>query len=624
MVKTNSTHFGALCLENEGVSYRTWAPSRQELRIVIQNQQGQEIRSCPMQKDNDGFHVVTDPQGKAGDLYRIKIGKDDLIPDPSSHFQPLGIDGPSQVVNHQTYSWKTKNNSSISMRDLVIYELHIGTFTREGTYKAAIDKLPHLKELGVTAIEIMPIADFSGRWNWGYDGVMLFAPARCYGEPDDLKKLIDAAHGLGLHAILDVVYNHFGPMGNYWHVLAPEFFNESKQTVWGAAISYDIKKTKPVRDLYLENIRYWRENFRFDGLRLDATHAIYDESDPHIFAELTKKAHEMDLILIAEDERNERLLLLEPAQKGYGFNAVWADDFHHAVRVHLTQEDLGCLKDFKGSAQEIIQIINTGWLYTGQNSTHLKVCRGTSCQDLHSSQFIWCVSNHDQVGNRPLGEALHQYIPQENFAAAVGLLCFSPYTPMLFMGQEWATQSPFLYFTDYVGELGRLVSEGRKKDFKDFYEGCQPTKVDAIPDPQDEKTFYDSKLDWELLSVPKHQHIFQVHQKFLSHRKQWLTPSLRERNQWEATALNEMIRIQYQGDDHDLIVISGLRPKTLSKTNIFQNLKWPKPHLKWRILLSSNFFSEKEPNRIDLATGDLDLKRPETLVLIGEKMAHGN
>ena len=616
-------HFGPFFSEKEGVHYRTWAPSQKQLHIIVQDQQGKEIRALLMKKDEEGFHNVVDSQGKAGDLYRIKIDNGDLIPDPASHYQPFGIGGPSQVIDHQVFSWKKKVYPPISMQELVIYELHIGTFTQEGTFQAAIEKLPHLKKLGITVIEIMPVADFSGRWNWGYDGVMLFAPARCYGTPDDLRNLIDAAHEQGLHMILDVVYNHFGPIGNYWHTLAPEFFNESKQTVWGAAISFDIKKARPVRDLYLENVRYWKNYFHFDGLRLDATHTIYDNSNPHILAQLTQQAHELGLTLIAEDERNERLLLLKREKEGYGFNAVWADDFHHAIRVHLTKENFGCLKDFTGSAKEITAIINAGWLYTGQHSLYLKVCRGSACHDLPSTQFIWCISNHDQVGNRPTGEALHHYIPLENYAAAVGLLLFTPFTPLVFMGQEWATHSPFLYFTDHPDELGKLISEGRQKDFKEFYEGCNPAKIDAIPDPQDEKTFLDSKLDWELLNVSKHQQIYQIHQKFLSYRKQWLTSSLRERNQWEATPLNEMIRIYYQGDHYDLLVISGLRPRNLSKINIFQNLKQSQS-LQWKILLSSNPHSENDLNRINLQTGEIDLKRPETLVLIGEKSAHEN
>jgi maltooligosyltrehalose trehalohydrolase len=614
-------HFGAY-LDEKGVHYQTWAPSQPRLQVVIQDERGETLRTLLMEKDKQGFHAVKDEAGKAGDFYQLKLNDGRLIPDPASHYQPRGIDGPSQVVDHRNFIWKTPAMSPIAMRDLIIYELHIGTFTSQGTYQAAIPKLSHLKELGVTAVELMPVSDFSGRWNWGYDGVMLFAPARCYGTPEDLKHFVDAAHKHGLHVLLDVVYNHFGPIGNYWHVLTPELFDTSKHTVWGAAISYDIKKTKPVRQLYLENLRYWKNYYQIDGLRLDATHAIYDDSDPHIFAELTHEAHELGIILIAEDERNERLLLLEREKKGYGFNAVWADDFHHSVRVHLTNESMGCLKDFTGTAQEITQIINEGWLYTGQESLHLKACRGTACHDLKSYQFIWCISNHDQVGNRPLGQALHHYIPLDSYMAAVGLLCFSPFTPMLFMGQEWGSNSPFLYFTDHPGELGKLISEGRKKDFKEFYEGCSPEQIQNIPDPQDEKTFFASKLDWETLSKPKHQQIFKLHQKFIHYRRQWLELSLRERNQWEATQFGDMIRIYYQGDHYDLMVITGLRQENLRPINIYQKLK--PTNLEWEILLSSNFENEKEQNRINLKTGELNFKRPETLVLMAKKKINEN
>ncbi|MBX7157472.1 MAG: malto-oligosyltrehalose trehalohydrolase [Verrucomicrobiae bacterium] len=615
------SHFGAHFDEKE-VHYQTWAPSQPQLNIVIQNEQGKILRSLPMQKDREGFHSIKDTNGKAGDFYQLQLSDGRLIPDPSSHYQPFGIHGSSQVIDHGSYIWKNSVTKPIDMRDLIIYELHIGTFTHQGTYQAAIPKLPHLKNLGVTAIELMPLSDFSGRWNWGYDGVMLFAPARCYGTTEDLKHFVDAAHEQELHVILDVVYNHFGPIGNYWHVLTPELFDTSKHTVWGAAISYDIKKTKAVRQLYLENLKYWKNCYQIDGLRLDATHAIYDDSDPHIFAELTRQAHQLDMILIAEDERNERLLLLEREKKGYGFNAVWADDFHHSVRVHLTNEHMGCLKDFTGNPEEITKILNEGWLYSGQESRHLKACRGTACRDLKSYQFIWCISNHDQVGNRPLGQALHHYINWESYAAAVGLLCFSPFTPLLFMGQEWASDSPFLYFTDHPGELGKLITEGRKKDFKEFYEGCHPEQLKNIPDPQDEKTFFSSKLDWENLSKPNHQHIFKLHQKFIHYRRQWLELSLRERNQWEAVHFCDILRIFYQGDHYDLMVISALRKENLRPINIYQQLK--SSALNWEILLSSNPENEKEKNRINLKTGELDFKKPETLVLIGNKKANEN
>jgi maltooligosyltrehalose trehalohydrolase len=497
----------------------------------------------------DGYFAGRDPEGCAGDLYQFRLGGDAAFPDPASRYQPEGVHGPSQVVDASGYPWRHPARARrVALDDLVIYELHIGTFTPEGTFLAAIERLPALAELGINAVEIMPLADFPGRWNWGYDGVALYAPSRAYGKPDDLRALVDAAHGLGLSVMLDAVYNHLGPDGNYFGAYTPEYFNARHKTPWGDGLNFDGPHCGPVRDFFRGNIIYWMEDFRFDGFRLDATHAILDDSPRHILAEIAAAVQERGGFVFAEDERNQANLALPQNRGGTGLNGLWADDFHHSVRVAITGEREAYLEDYEGTAAELRDTLVSGWHYRGQVSKHRHTPRGTPCVHLPPHAFCYCISNHDQVGNRAFGERLSAACSPEAYRAASALLCLCPYTPLIFQGQEWAASTPFLYFTDHHAELGRLVTEGRRQEFKGFAAFQDPARVKEIPDPQAESTFLGSKLRWEEANEGAHAQIRALYREALRLRRE--EPALAnraDRDKWRAGASHGIVMLRFDG-----------------------------------------------------------------------------
>jgi maltooligosyltrehalose trehalohydrolase len=383
------------------------------------------------------------------------------------------------------------------MDRLVIYELHVGTYTPEGSCLALIDQLAEIKRLGVTAIELMPVADFPGRWNWGYDGVDLFAPSRAYGRPDDLRRLVDAAHRHGLAVLLDVVYNHFGPDGNYLRAYSDDYFTDRHQTPWGDGINYDGPGSRFVRDFVIDNGRQWITDFHIDGLRLDATDTIRDDSNPHImveFQEQVRAATSKPIVLIAEEARNSVRTIHPVSEGGLGYDAVWADDFHHSLRVHLTGTREHYFADYVGSMEEIATAINEGFVYQGQISPTTRRSRGTKVADEPATGFVTCIQNHDQIGNRPFGDRMNHEVSRERYAVASTLLLFLPEPPLLFMGQEFAASTPFLFFTDHNEELGQLVTKGRREEFSGFRAFSHPDLLASIPDPQDPLTFEKSKL----------------------------------------------------------------------------------------------------------------------------------
>lgn len=482
---------GARYVSNS-VNYCVWSPDSDSITVEIRA--SGKTRLLSLVKDQAGYHFATDPEGKPGDIYGFRRGDGPLLPDPASRFQAETVHGPAVVVDPAAYKWNDSAWKRPPFRDVVIYELHIGTFTPEGTFKGAIEKLPHLRDLGITAIEIMPIADFPGSRNWGYDGVLIYAPAKCYGTPDDLRALVDAAHSHGIAVILDVVYNHFGPDGNYFSAYSSEYFHKSHHTPWGNAFNFELR---PVRDFFLRNPLYWMDEFHIDGFRFDATHEIEDDSETHILAEITAEIHARGGYAIAEDARNNALVISSGVPKSLGFDGVWADDFHHTARVTVTGEQHSYYQDFKGGIAEVIDTLQHGWLYRGQQSIAMNCLRGTESLPLAPEHFVFCITNHDQTGNRALGERLNQIIHPDAYRALTMLLCLSPYTPMLFMGQEWAASTPFLFFTDHNDDLGRKITEGRRKEFSAFPEFSDPETRKRIPDPQALSTFEKSKLHWE-------------------------------------------------------------------------------------------------------------------------------
>jgi maltooligosyltrehalose trehalohydrolase len=478
----------------------------------------------PLSRDVDGYW-----QGDAGDVhagarYRYRLdGRDDqLFPDPASRSQPDGVHGPSEVIDPSVFRWTDDDWQAPAFRDVVFYELHVGTFTPEGSYRAVIDRLPYLVQLGVTAIELMPVADFPGNRNWGYDGVAIFAPARCYGSPDDLRALVDAAHRHRLAVFLDVVYNHLGPDGAYANAFSAYYFTDAHRSPWGRGVNLDGPHSGPVRRFFIENALHWVSEYHIDGLRLDATHALQDQSLPHFLTELTstvRQRAERPVMFVAEDHRNLARLLTPVTAGGYGLDGVWADDFHHQLRVRTAHDSQGYYSDFSGSTADLATTIRQGWFFTGQHSGYLGELRGTDPSSLSLRSMIICIQNHDQVGNRADGARLGQDIDAASYRAATTLLLLAPETPLLFMGEEWAAGSPFLFFTDHGEELGRRITEGRRNEFGAFAAFADAHTRGQIPDPQDPETFRRSRLDWLEPRREPHAAHLRLHQRLLALRR---------------------------------------------------------------------------------------------------------
>ncbi|MFW5973385.1 MAG: malto-oligosyltrehalose trehalohydrolase, partial [Bacteroidota bacterium] len=489
MNRSNLVFRGALP-DAGGTRFRVWAPEKNTIDVLIEP----DGTSYRMERSAGGYFATYVEGVGPGARYRYRMDDGPDFPDPASRFQPEGVHGPSEVIDPSAYSWTDDSWEGIRMDDVVFYELHVGTFTREGSFEGVRQRLRDLRDLGVTALELMPVADFPGRWNWGYDHAALFAPSRAYGRPDDLRRLVDEAHRMGLAVFLDVIYNHFGPDGAYAAAFAP-FFTRRHSTPWGMAINLDDRFSEGVRQFFLDNARYWLEEFHIDGLRLDATHALIDDSPKHFLVELAEMADGLSgpkRHLVAEDHRNLSRLLRPRRENGYGLDAVWADDLHHLIRNRTAGDVEGYYANFaEATIDDIAETITRGWYYMGQPSRATGKPRGTDPSGISAEKFVVFIQNHDQVGNRPTGDRLSDDIPLDTYRAVSALILFVPQTPLLFMGQEWATRSPFLFFTDHNDELGRAVTEGRKKEFEDFagFEG-------EVPDPQHPRTFERSKLDW--------------------------------------------------------------------------------------------------------------------------------
>ncbi|HUG55136.1 MAG TPA: malto-oligosyltrehalose trehalohydrolase [Vicinamibacteria bacterium] len=520
--------------EAGGVRFRVWAPARRRVDLVLEDGPPR-----PMDKQADGtFHGFV-PGLSTGARYRYRLDEEEgPFPDPVSRFQPEGVHGPSEVVDPGSFPWSDAGWSGLELDDAVFYELHVGTFTPEGTFAAAMARLPYLRDLGVTAVELMPIADFPGARNWGYDGVSLFAPARCYGRPDDLRRFVDHAHALGLAVALDVVYNHFGPDGAYQGAFSPYYFSDRHFTPWGQAINLDGPHRERVREYFVENASHWVREYHVDGLRLDATHALVDESPRHFLAELTSRvkavAPEREVLVVAEDHRNLAHMVRPQDEGGWGLDAVWADDLHHQMRRGLAGDSDGYFRDFTGNVRDLAETIQDGWFFKGQRSEHLDGPRGTDPAGLRPRRFVVCLQNHDQVGNRALGERLSHQVDLAAYRAASVLLLCAPETPLLFMGQEWAASSPFLFFTDHNKELGRLVTEGRRREFQTFAGFSDPAARERIPDPQAEETFRRSRLVWPEAEREPHASTRRLYQALLRLRRE--EPLLRTAS-WEGFAV---------------------------------------------------------------------------------------
>ncbi len=492
-------------------TFRVWAPEADTLSLVLDD------RTRPMEAVGDGYFERNVDGAGPGTRYRFDLDGNGPFPDPASRFQPEGVHGPSQVVDPASYTWGDEDWSGVAREDLVIYELHVGAFTPAGTYDAVREQLAYLKGLGVTAIELMPVHDFPGERNWGYDPAAWFAPSRAYGDPDALRRLVDAAHRAGLAVLLDVIYNHLGPDGAYANAFAP-FLTDKYETPWGPAINLDDDGAEGVRRFFVDNALHWLREYHVDGLRLDATHALHDESDPHFLAELSAAvdAHVegFERHLIAEDHRNLNRLLRPRDEDGYGLDGVWSDDLHHQCRVLTAGDHEGYYQDYVDTtAGNIATTLRDGWFFRGEHSDYLGEPRGTDPEPVDRTQCVVFIQNHDQVGNRPTGSRLTDDVSLPVYRALSALLCVAQEVPLLFMGQEWAASSPFQFFTDHNEELGPSVTEGRKEEFEGF-----SGFAGEVPDPQDPATFERSVLDWDEPRRLPHDGIIALYRDLLALR----------------------------------------------------------------------------------------------------------
>ena len=515
-----------------GTRFAAFATGASACGVRLYGGDGTAPATHPLTEEAPGLFAGRIAGVGPGARYKFVIERDGEtreLPDPYARFLPDGVHAAAEVTS-SSYEFRHAGVFR-PLSEQVIYELHVGTFSPEGTYAGVRQRLPELRDLGVTAIELMPLAAFDGQRGWGYDGVALFAPFAGYGHPDELRALVDEAHGLGLAVFLDVVYNHFGPAGNYLSAYAPEYFTSDIQNGWGDAPDF---RHPVVRQMVLDNARYWLQEFRFDGLRLDATHAIIDPSPRHILADLADLARELEpqRLLIAEDERNEPALIEQ-----HGLDAIWADDFHHQLRVTLTGERDGYYGAYQPGVAGLARAIEQGWLYTGQVYKATGHPRGHDAGQLSADRFVYCIQNHDQVGNRALGERLNHQVPLEAFHVASTVLLYLPMTPLLFMGQEWAASSPFLFFTDHEPSLGELVSKGRREEFKSFRAFADPTARASIPDPQDTLTFERSRLDWSERDSGPHGRTLTLYRQLIQLRRNDPVLSSADRAGLEAKAI---------------------------------------------------------------------------------------
>ncbi|MGM4893075.1 malto-oligosyltrehalose trehalohydrolase [Tardiphaga sp. 839_C3_N1_4] len=516
-----SAHLFGPRLTEKGAIFRLWAPAAQRVDVVLGDQ------SHPLKPGDDGWFTAEVAGVETGDTYRFRIDDKTDVPDPGSRFQPDDINGPSQVIDHGTYAWRAADWRGRPWEETVLLETHVGTYTPEGTYRTMIDRLDHLVATGITALELMPLADFAGKRNWGYDGVLWYAPDAMFGRPEDLKALIDEAHLRGLMVFLDVVYNHFGPEGNYLGLYAPNFFGGA-DTPWGSAIDYRLPQ---VRAYAIENAVAWLRDYRFDGLRLDAVHAIVEQGEIPMLHELSREVGKLvadtgrHIHLVLENDDN-RATLLDPATNPPcgQYRAQWNDDYHHAWHVLLTGEDNGYYSDYaQKPLDHIVQALGSGFAYQGQPSAHRAGAeRGEPSGELAPAAFVNFLQNHDQIGNRALGDRLETLAKPEAIEAALAITLLAPMVPMLFQGEEWGSKAPFPFFCDFEGDLADAVRNGRKKEFASAYEKYG----DEIPDPLDESSFCSAFIDWDNRETTAGKRRLTLVRELLALRKQHIVPRL--------------------------------------------------------------------------------------------------
>ena len=521
--------------------FKVWAPFHDSVDLHLLDPD----QRLHMGKDHEGYFTIVVQNIKPGRNYFFMPGGKVDVPDPASHYQPDTVHGPSQVVDHNSFQWTDQSWRGMPFRDMILYELHVGTFTQEGTFEAVIPRLDDLVELGINALELMPVAQFPGNRNWGYDGVLPYAVQNSYGGHDGLKRLVDACHSKGIAVFLDVVYNHVGPEGNYFAKYGP-YFTDKYCTPWGDAINYDGEWSDAIREFFCNNALYWFEYFHVDGLRLDAVHMAFDNGAIHFWRYVNEKVKELEqklgrsLHMIAESDLNSPRTIDPPALGGWGFTSQWLDDFHHALYVMLDTKGRDRYIDF-GRMEQLAKAYTDGFVHSGEFVKFRKRKHGVSSAGIPGDKFVVFNLNHDQVGNRPLGERLCVLVDFERLKLASAALMVAPYVPMLFMGEEYADRAPFFYFVSHSNkQLIEAVRKGRKEEFKEFKTGGES------PDPQDEKTFTDSKLQWSLRKKGSHAVLLEWHRKLILLRRE--LPMLRSfsKNDIRVHVLGQSAMIVYR------------------------------------------------------------------------------
>jgi maltooligosyltrehalose trehalohydrolase len=578
-------------VQASGAHFRVWSPKCQRVEVVLLEPDGHNERHImPLEAEGNGYFSGFSDQAHAGDLYGFSLDEHkQLYPDPASRFQPRGVHGPSQLVDPAHYQWQTTDWRGCRLQGQVAYELHLGTFTPQGKWAAAMEKLPHLKDVGVTLVEIMPIAAFHGEFGWGYDGVAWYAPYHLYGTPDDARRFIDEAHALGIGVILDVVYNHFGSCGNYTGAFSPCYFSERHPTEWGEAINYDGEQAAPVREFVISNAAYWIDEFRFDGLRLDATQAIYDDSPRHLLADLSQAARQAagdrSIILVAENE-SQHVCHLEPVEHGgYGLDALWNDDFHHTCRVAATGHAEFYDADYLGSPQEILSALRHAYLYQGQYAPRQKRRRGSPTRGKHAAQFFHYLQNHDQVANSGRALRLNLLTSPGCYRALTAVMLLGPETPLLFMGQEFGATAPFSYFADHDVDLAQLVREGRWGYIRRFPRTAK-WGGSELADPSARETFEHSKLDWD--ECRRNEPTLRLHRDLLRLRREDPVISQQDWSKLDGAVVGpEAFLLRWlAGDENDRMLCVNLG-RDLEWSPVTEPLAAPPRGREWQLLWSS-------------------------------------
>jgi maltooligosyltrehalose trehalohydrolase len=532
MKRRHSMPFGAECRDDGSVRFRLWAPAARQVELYLGD--ANKPMRIAMEICEEGWFELTTDLAKPGTEYRFRIDGGQEVPDPASRFQPWDVHGPSEVIESGAFHWQDRDWHGRRWEEAVLYELHVGTFTPSGTFYGVAERLAYLADLGVTAVELMPVADFPGQRNWGYDGVFPFAPDSTYGRPEDLKKLVQSAHDCGLMVFLDVVYNHFGPEGNYLRSYAPQFFTDRHSTPWGDGINFDDLDSRAVRDFFIHNALYWLNEYHFDGLRLDAVHAIIDDSTPHILTALADAvrssfAPDRHVHLILENDKNQaRYLQRNESCRPQAYTAQWNDDIHHALHVLITGERDGYYADYlHRPVDQLGRCLAEGFAYQGETSLHRNGrTRGEPSVGLPPSAFVSFLQNHDQVGNRAFGERITQIADHRAVRAAMAILLLAPSPPLLFMGEEFGAATPFLFFCDFEKGLAAAVTAGRRNEFAHFGRFNDVAGRERIPDPSDSATFNASRLNWSDLEQPGHQDWLRFYRELLGIRREHIIPHL--------------------------------------------------------------------------------------------------